>query len=118
MLGDITVVDQIYIACGYTDMRKSIDGLAAVVSEHFNMDPFEPALFLFCGRKCDRIKALMWENDGFVLLYKRLERGKYQWPRSEDDLKPITLQQFRWLMEGLQVEQKLVIRPAHKGRFL
>ena len=46
MLGDITVVDQIYIACGYTDMRKSIDGLAALVQEHFSMDPYEPALFL------------------------------------------------------------------------
>ena len=118
MLGDITIVNQIYIACGYTDMRKSIDGLAAIVQEQFNMDPFESALFLFCGRKADRIKALMWENDGFVLLYKRLENGKFQWPRSEDELKPITWQQFRWLMEGLQVEQKLVIRPAQKGRFL
>ena len=54
MLGDITVVDQIYIACGYTDMRKSIDGLAALVKEHFNMDPFEPVFFLFGGRKADR----------------------------------------------------------------
>ena len=118
MLGDISVVDQIYIACGYTDMRKSIDGLAALIQEQFNMDPFEPALFLFCGRKADRIKALMWENDGFVLLYKRLESGKFQWPRNEDELRPLSWQQFRWLMEGLQVEQKYSIKPAHKGRFL
>jgi transposase len=88
MLGDITVVDQIYVACGYTDMRKSIDGLATLVREHFNMDPYEPALFLFCGRRSDRIKALMWEKDGFILLYKRLENGKFQWPRTEDELQP------------------------------
>ena len=56
-------------------MRKSIDGLAAIVQDQFNVDPFEPALFIFCGRKADRIKALMWENDGFVLLYKRLASG-------------------------------------------
>jgi transposase len=117
MLGDITVVDQIYVACGYTDMRKSIDGLATLVREHFNMDPYEPALFLFCGRRSDRIKALMWEKDGFVLLYKRLENGKFQWPRTEDELQPITWQQFRWLMEGLQVEQKHSIKPAQKGAF-
>ncbi|MBQ6148780.1 MAG: IS66 family insertion sequence element accessory protein TnpB [Oscillospiraceae bacterium] len=117
MLGDITVVDQIYVACGYTDMRKSIDGLVTLVHEHFNMDPYEPALFLFCGRKADRIKALMWENDGFVLLYKRLESGKFQWPRIEDELQPITWQQFRWLMEGLQVEQKHSIKPAPRGAF-
>ena len=118
MLGDITVVDQIYIACGYTDMRKSIDGLVTLVHEHFNMDPYGSALFLFCGRKADRIKALMWENDGFILLYKRLENGKFQWPRNEDELKPISWQQFRWLMEGLQVEQKSFIKPAPKGMFL
>lgn len=116
MLGDITVVDQIYIACGYTDMRKSINGLATLVQEHFHKDPFESALFLFCGRKADRIKALMWEDTGFVLLYKRLESGKFQWPRTEDELKPISWQQFRWLMEGLRVEQNTIIRPAEKGR--
>ena len=57
MLGDITAAKEIYIACGYTDMRKSIDGLAALVQEHFKMDPFSPALYIFCGRRCDRIKA-------------------------------------------------------------
>lgn len=112
MLGDITVAKEIYIACGYTEMRKSIDGLAALVQEHFKMDPFSPALYIFCGRRCDRIKALLWEGDGFLLLYKRLENGKFRWPRNKDELKPITWQQFRWLMEGLKPEQKKVIKPA------
>ena len=115
MLGDIRVAKDIYIACGYTDMRKSIDGLAALVSEHFQMDPFAPALYIFCGRRCDRIKALLWEGDGFILLYKRLENGRFQWPRTEDELRPITWQQFRWLMEGLKSEQKKAIRPAKIG---
>ncbi len=64
------------------------------------------------------MKALLWEGDGFVLLYKRLENGSFKWPRDETEVKPITWQQFRWLMEGLQVEQKQFIQPAKKGRFL
>lgn len=82
------------------------------------MDPFEPALFLFCDSRADRIKSLMWDNDGFVLLYKRLDNGRYKWPRTENELKPRSWQQFLWLMEGLQVEQKLVIRPVPNGQFL
>ena len=112
MLGDITVARDIYIACGYTDMRKSIDGLAAIVQQQFRMDPFSPALFLFCGKSRDRFKALLWEGDGFLLFYKRLENGTFRWPRSQEDVKPITWQQFRWLMEGLELEQKTAIKPA------
>ena len=117
MLGDITVAENIYIACGYTDMRKSIDGLAAIVQQQFKLDPFSNTLFLFCGRHRNRMKALLWEGDGFILLYKRLENGSFKWPRSEAELKPITWQQFRWLMEGLQVEQKQSIHPAVIGDF-
>ena len=112
MLGDISLVDEIYIVCGYTDMRKSIDGLCALVENELHMNPRRSALYLFCGRRCDRIKALLWETDGFVLLYKRLENGSFLWPRNESELKPITWQQFRWLMEGLELEQKTAIRPA------
>lgn len=78
MLGNITVAENIYIACGYTDMRKSIDGLAAVVQEQFHLDPFSKSLFLFCGKRRGRIKFLLWEDDGFVLLYKRLENGSFK----------------------------------------
>ena len=59
MKGEITVAENIYIACGYTDMRKSIDGLAAVVQQQFELDPFQPTLFLFCGRRRNRIKSLL-----------------------------------------------------------
>jgi len=85
MLGDISKAERIYIACGYTDLRKSIDGLSALVQQQFSLDPFSNSLFLFYGRRCDRIKALYWECDGFVLLYERLERGAFQWPRKESE---------------------------------
>ena len=68
--------------------------------------------FLFCGRQRDRIKGLYWEKDGFILLYKRLEMGAYQWPRSESEVKTLTPQQYRWLMEGLQIEQPKAHRPV------
>ena len=92
-------------------MRKSIDGLVTPVQSRFEMNPFEYALFIFC----DRIKVLVWEGGGFVLLYKRLDNGKFRWTRSEEDLMPITWQQFRWLMEGLQLEQKKIIRVVKIG---
>lgn len=96
-------------------MCKSIDGLFALVKGRFEMDLFQSAVFIFCGKKRDRIKALIWEGDGFTLLYKRLAEGKFQWPRNAEELRPITWQQFRWLMEGLQIEQKKVIRPVDPG---
>lgn len=98
-------------------MRKSIDGLAAVVQQQFHLDPFSSSLFLFCGKHRNKMKALFWEGDGFILLYKRLENGSFRWPRDETELKPITWQQFRWLMEGLQIEQKQTIKPAKTGGF-
>ena len=105
MLSDFRGADRVYIACGYTDLRRGIDGLAELVRQQFQLDPFSNTLFLFCGRKRDRIKALYWEGNGFLLLYKRLEQGVYQWPCSENEVRELTAQQYRWLMEGLKVDQ-------------
>lgn len=102
--------DHVYIACGHTDMRKSIDGLSAIVSLQFKMDPYQPALFLFCGRRRDRMKALLWRGDGFVLLYKRFENGRLQWPNTPEEVREITEQQYRWLMEGLAIEQPKAVQ--------
>ena len=102
--------DHVFIACGYTDMRKSIDGLSAIIAQQFQMDPFQPSLFLFCGRRRDRFKALLWQGDGFLLLYKRFEKGRLQWPRTPDEVRELTPQQYRWLMEGLSVEQPRAVQ--------
>ena len=112
MFNDFTGADQVYIACGYTDLRKGIDGLAYMVQQQFHLDPFTNTLFLFCGKRRDRIKGLYWEKDGFVLLYKRLEKGAYQWPRTQSDVRELTPQQYRWLMEGLAIEQPKAHRPV------
>ena len=71
MLGDISVLDKIYVVCGRTDMRKSIDGLCAIIQEELKMDPCERSLFLFCGRRQDRIKAIYHEPDGYVYYYTK-----------------------------------------------
>ncbi|MEQ3169785.1 IS66 family insertion sequence element accessory protein TnpB [Dysosmobacter welbionis] len=111
MLNDFSGADKVYIACGYIDLRRGIDGLASMVQQ-FQLDPFTNTLFLFCGRRRDRIKALYWEGDGFLLLYKRLESCSFQWPRSEAEARLLTPQQYRWLMEGLNVEQPKAHRPV------
>ena len=110
MLNDFKCSCPVYVACGYTDLRRGIDGLAGMVQSQFCLDPFQNALFLFCGRRRDRIKGLYWEGDGFVLVYKRLESGSFQWPRNGEEARQLTAQQYRWLMEGLSVEQP----KAHK----
>ena len=111
MLSDFTGAEKVYIACGYTDLRKGIDGLATLVQSQFQLDLFTNTLFLFCGRRKDRIKALYWEGNGFVLLYKRLESGSFQWPRNGEEVRKLTAQQYRWLMEGLQIDQPKAHKP-------
>lgn len=100
------------LACGYTDLRRGIDGLAATVKQNFQLDPFTDSLFLFCGRRTDRIKVLYWDSNGFVLLYKRLEKGRFQWPRNADEVRELTPRQFGWLMDGLSVDQPKALQPV------
>ena len=101
MLSDFSG-SKIYLACGYTDLRRGIDGLATIIEQQFRLDPCSDALFL-----CD----------GFLLLYKRLEKGKFQWPRSENEALCITPQQYRWLMEGLSIQQPKAHRKMEKIKF-
>lgn len=116
MLGELSGVAKIYVVTGRTDMRRSIDGLMAIIRDTYQMDPYENALYLFCGRRSDRIKALHFDKDGFVLYYKRLDNsGRFQWPRNPAEVRTLTRQQYRWLMEGLAIEQPRAIRQAKPG---
>lgn len=115
MLNDLTSNIQVYLVTGYSDLRRGIDGLAAIVQSQLRLDPFCNALFLFCGRRCDRIKGLLWEGDGFLLLYKRLDNGRFQWPRNETEALLLSPQQKRWLLEGLKIEQPKAIREGKPG---
>ena len=81
---------QVYLVCGKTDMRQGIDSLAYLVKSHFNLDPFSGQVYLFCGGRKDRFKALYWDGQGFWLLYKRFENGKLTWPNNEEEVKALT----------------------------
>lgn len=107
MLNEVPV-NRVYLARGVTDMRKSIDGLAVLVQEVLELDPFSPNLFVFCNRKRDKLKILYWDKNGFWLYYPRLERGHFQWPSDDHGSTPlkITRRQLNWLLDGLSLEQK------------
>lgn len=113
MIGDITVATNIYLLTGFTDMRRSIDGLYALIKDKLNEEPDCNSIYLFCGKRCDRIKILLKEKDGYVLLYKRLHpnvAGRFRWPRNSSEAKNITWQQFNWLMSGLDIEQPKALK--------
>lgn len=108
---EIGGTETVYLACGATDMRKEIDGLAGLVEQHFKLDPFSRAMFVFCSKDKSKIKILQWDKNGFWLYYKRLERGRFRWPQNADELKEISGREFRWLLDGLSLEQP----QAHKA---
>ncbi|MCL6577753.1 IS66 family insertion sequence element accessory protein TnpB, partial [Kyrpidia sp.] len=103
--------------CGSTDMRKSIDGLAALVQESFELDPFSPCLFVFSNRKRDKLKILFWEHNGFWLYYRRLERGRFEWPEaSAGKTVVISRRELNWLLDGLSLTQHKAHPRVDAGR--
>lgn len=99
---------RVYLACGHTDMRKSINGLSAIVEGSFKLDPYDGALFVFCNRSRDRVKILEWDGDGFWLYFKRLEKGHFRWPTpGKDATMTLTGEELSYLLGGTQVELKL-----------
>jgi transposase len=89
------------LVAGVTDMRKGFDGLAALVQTQIDADPFSGHLFVFRGRRGDRIKALWWDGDGLCLYAKRLERGRFVWPQAQDGTVHLTSAQLSMLLEGI-----------------
>ena len=119
MLNDASGFRRIYLATGYTDLRRGMEGLASIIKFNFQLDPYQKdILFLFCGRRTDRIKGLVWEGDGFLLLYKRLELGAFNWPRTKDEALEITPEQYQYLMQGLEVVARHPIQEVRPDKIL
>ena len=117
MLGELSGVAKIFIITGRTDMRKSFDGLMAIIRDTYQLDPYANALYLFCGRDSRKLKALHYDKDGFVLCQKRLdENGRFQWPRNASEARLLTRQEFRWLIEGLAIDKPKAIRPSKEKK--
>jgi transposase len=102
----------VYLACGSTDLRKSIDGLAVLVSQVLELDLFSGSLFVFCNKSRDKVKILVWDTNGFWLYYRRLETGRFRWPETaQEAAKSITRRQLQWLLDGLTLEQQQAHAP-------
>jgi transposase len=106
---------KIYLACGPTDMRKEINGLAVLVELSFKLNPFEDAIFVFCNRNKDRLKILEWGGDGFWLHIKRLEKGRFKWPARRDGTMSLSCEELRHLLERTELTCKLPRREVTKG---
>lgn len=102
---------QVYLCREPVDMRKAMDGLAVLVEEAMELDPFSAAAFVFCNRARDKVKILVWERNGFVVWYKRLEQERFRWPEcGEGERLALTGQELNWLLDGLDIAHV----PAHK----
>jgi len=114
----------VYLACGSTDLRKSIDGRgpqitlgAAIVSQVLELDLFSNSLFVFCHRGRDKLKILVWDTNGFWLYYRRLERGRFCWPQQAgQQTLTISRRQLQWLLDGLTLEQTQAHAPITARR--
>ena len=95
---------RIFLATNPVDMRRQIDGLAALVHEVLSQDPFTGHVFVFRGRRADRVKVLVWHRNGFVLLYKRLEKGRFRFPDATSPNRELDSTALTLLLEGLDLE--------------
>lgn len=99
--------EKVYLAVESADMRRSIDGLAAIVQQCFSLDPFSSSLFVFCNKNRTMIKILHWDHNGFWLYFRRLEKGTFKWPADNSkDTILVGSRELYWLLTGLSIEQK------------
>lgn len=96
----------VYLALGVTDMRKSINTLSLLVEEQMGHDPFSGSLFAFCNRKRDIVKVLYWDRNGFCLWEKRLEKDRFRWPESSEEVMMLTHRELQWLIDGMEVSPR------------
>jgi transposase len=92
---------RIWLAAGVTDLRRGFDGLAAIVQEKLAADPFTGHVFVFRGRRGDLVKLLWWDGDGLCLFAKRLERGRFIWPKASEGSIHLSAAQLSMLLEGI-----------------
>jgi len=106
--------EHIYLALGATDFRKQQNGLASLISLKFQLDPYSgECVFLFCNKKHSSLRALRWDGNGFILVTKFLsDEMKFQWPKTQGEVRAITKRQLEWLLDGLQIDQKKALKES------
>lgn len=113
---NIDKIEKVYLACGCTDLRKSIDGLVIIVQNQFKLDPFDKALFVFCNRKMDKLKILHFD-EGFWLHYHRLESNCFKWPTNTEEALKVNIDELRWLLKGYEVRTKSKFAPIKSRNY-
>lgn len=109
-------VPAVYLHRDPVDFRKAINGLVVIIEQEMALSPYEPALFLFCNRSRDKLKAVYWDETGFCLWYKRLEQAKFAWPRSADsDVVTLTEEELHWLLRGFDIQK---MRPHQRLNYV
>lgn len=94
---------KVYLSPGATDMRKSINGLSILVEDQLQGDPFSGHLYVFCNRRKQILKILYWDRNGFCLWQKRLEKDRFPWPTTAEEVLEIGERELNWLLEGLDI---------------
>lgn len=109
-------VYNVFIACGVTDLRKSIDGLILEVESNLKLDPFEKSLFVFCNKQMNRLKILHFD-EGFWLYYHRIEHGRLKWPRTQEEAINVNIDELRWLLKGYELRTKSKFKPVKEVNY-
>lgn len=108
---NIDEVKTVYLACGVTDLRKSIDGLTMIVENQFNLDPFEKALFVFCNKQMNKLKILHFD-EGFWLYYHRLENIRFKWLLTQEEALKVNKEELKWLLKGYEIRTTSKFKPV------
>lgn len=113
---NINKVDNVYLACGVTDLRRNIDGLALIVQTELNLNPFEKALFVFCNKQMNKLKILHFD-EGFWLYYYRLEKGRFRWPMTKAEAVGVSLEELSWILKGYEVRTTSKFKPIEEKNY-
>jgi transposase len=105
---------RVYLALGATDMRKEINGLSMLVEGTLALDVFSGHLFVLCNRRRTTMKILFWDRNGFALYQKRLEKHRFKWPESREEVMQITIRELSFLLEGLDLKS---VHPHQELRY-
>ena len=113
---NIDKVNTVYLACGVTDLRRSIDGLAIIVQTELKLDPFEKTLFVFCNKQMNKLKILHFDN-GFWLYYYRLEKSRFKWPMTKAEALKVTIEELGWILKGYEVRTSSKFKPIKEKNY-
>ena len=94
---------KVYLHLQPVDFRKAINGLSVIIEDAIGVSPFSPALFVFCNKQRTQLKVLYWDDTGFALWQKRLEKERFKWPKKDDDSMVINHEQWLWLLRGFNL---------------